>query len=107
MELRPRRHRLPSQARRRIAARWQEILGERLLVVPYEALVEDPDHWIGRILAHCGLPEEPQVFTPHTAERTVTTASVMQVRRPINRDGIGSAAPYREFMTPFIEAYSG
>jgi hypothetical protein len=84
---------------------WQQVLGERLLVVPYESLVEDPQPWIRRILAHCGLDEEPQVFAPHENSRAVTTASVMQVRRPINRQGIGAAEPYRRFLEPFVAAY--
>jgi hypothetical protein len=90
-----------------LLARWQEILGDRLLVVPHEALVTDPENWIRRILAHCGLPEEPQVFAPHETTRAVATASMVQVRRPINREGVGSAAPYREFLQPFIAAYYG
>ena len=90
-----------------LLAQWREILGERLLTVPYESLVADPDAWIRRILAHCGLAEEPQVFAPHENRRPVPTASMMQVRRPINRDAIGSAEPYRQFLTPFIEAYYG
>lgn len=89
----------------RLLAQWQQILGERLLTVPLEALVADPDTWIRRILAHCGLTEEPQAFAPHENRRPVATASMMQVRRPINRDGIGSAEPYRPFMGPFIDAY--
>jgi hypothetical protein len=84
---------------------WQDVLGERLLVVPYEALVTEPERWIRRILAHCGLAEEPQAFAPHESARMVRTASMMQVRRPINRRAIGAAKPYREFMAPFIEAY--
>jgi tetratricopeptide (TPR) repeat protein len=84
---------------------WQAILGERLLVVPYEALVTQPEQAIRRILAHCGLAEEPQAFAPHESERVVRTASMMQVRRPINRAAIGSAEPYREFLQPFIDAY--
>jgi hypothetical protein len=87
--------------------RWQDILGDRLLVVPLEQLVTNPVDWIPRILSHCGLTEEPDVFVPHESSRAVTTSSVMQVRRPINRDGIGSAEPYREFLKPFIDAYYG
>ena len=90
-----------------LLARWSEILGERLLVVPFEALASDPAPWIGRILAHCGLPEEPQAFAPHENDRAVTTSSAMQVRQPINRAGIGSAEPYREFLAPFVDAYYG
>lgn len=91
----------------RLLEDWRQLLGDRLLVVPYEALVDDPQTWIRRILAHSRLDEEPQVFTPHTTRRAVTTASVMQVRRPINRAGIGSAEPYRRYLQPFIEAYYG
>jgi hypothetical protein len=29
----------------------------------------------------------------------------MQVRRPIGRQAIGSAKPYRAFLKPFIDAY--
>jgi tetratricopeptide (TPR) repeat protein len=90
-----------------LLARWREILGERLLVVPYEDLVTEPEPWTRRILAHCDLPEEPQVFAPHENARAVTTASAMQVRRPINRAGIGSAEPYRALLEPFIEGYYG
>ncbi|MBO9518097.1 MAG: sulfotransferase [Porphyrobacter sp.] len=88
-----------------LLARWQDILGERLLVVPYESLVTDPEPWIHRLLAHCRLPHEAQVFTPHENNGPVATSSMMQVRRPINRDGIGSAEPYREFLEPFIGTY--
>ncbi|WP_336981011.1 sulfotransferase [Altererythrobacter fulvus] len=90
-----------------LMARWQEILGDRLLVVSYESLVTQPEIWIRRILQHCGLAEEPQVFSPHENRRTVTTSSVMQVRKPINRAGIGAAQPYREFLAPFVRAYQG
>jgi tetratricopeptide (TPR) repeat protein len=88
-----------------LLARWRDILGERLLVVPYEALVADPATWIRHILGHCGLAEEPGVFAPHENRRAVTTSSVMQVRKPINRAAVGSAEPYRAFLAPFIEAY--
>lgn len=85
--------------------KWQDVLGAKLLVVPYEELVEAPAVWTKRLLDHCGLAEEPGVFSPHRTDRAVMTASVAQVREPINKKGIGVAEPYREFMTPFIDAY--
>lgn len=91
----------------RLLTQWQEILGDRLMVVPYESLVAEPREWIGRILAHCGLAEEPQVHAPHETRRAVATASMLQVRRPIHREAIGSAEPYRPFLEPFIAAYYG
>jgi len=74
--------------------------------VPFEALGSEREHWIRRILAHCGLPDEPQVFAPHENRRPVATAA-MQVRQPINRAGVGSAEAYRPFLEPFIEDYYG
>lgn len=89
----------------RLLREWQHVLGERLLVVPFEELVTEPDPWIRRMLSHCGLTQEPQVLAPHENRGPMLTASAMQVRRPINRAGVGSAAPYRTDLTPFIDAY--
>ncbi len=86
---------------------WQEKLGDRLLVVPYAELVEQPELWTRKLLSHCGLSEETGVFTPHETERVVATASAMQVRQPINRSGLGVAEPYRAHLQPFIDAYYG
>jgi len=86
--------------------RWQEKLGDRLLVVPYEALASKPQESIPQLLAHCGLAVEDQVYRPHETARVVTTASALKVRQPISNAAIGSAEPYREFLGAFIEAYS-
>jgi hypothetical protein len=89
-----------------LLAHWQEKLGDRLLVVPFTEFVDDPERWIRRLLAHCGLAEEPGVFAFHETDRVVATASGLQVRRPINREGVGVAEPYRGFMAPFLDAYA-
>lgn len=90
-----------------VLSQWREILGKRLLIVPFEGLVTEPKQWTRRLLAHCGLDEEPAVFAPQDNRRPVTTSSVMQVRQPINRLGVGSAEPYRRFLQPFVDAYRG
>lgn len=84
---------------------WKEQLGDRLLVVPYAELVDDPAAWTARLLAHCGLADEQAAYTPHLTERRVATASALQVRQPINRSGLGVAEPYRAFLQPFIDIY--
>jgi tetratricopeptide (TPR) repeat protein len=89
-----------------LMAFWKAQLGDRLLIVPYGALVDDPAGWTARLLAHCGLPEEAGAYTPHLTERRVATASALQVRRPINREGLGVAQPYRAYLTPFIDGYT-
>ncbi|MCX7284428.1 MAG: sulfotransferase [Novosphingobium sp.] len=84
---------------------WSSLLPERILVVDYQELVRDSAVQIRRILAHCNLPEESQVFRPHETQRVVSTASVMQVREPINTGAIGAADPYRRHLEPFIKRY--
>jgi tetratricopeptide (TPR) repeat protein len=88
-----------------LLAFWKERLGDRLLVVPYADLVEAPEVWTRRLLDHCGLAEESGAFEPHRTDRVVATASALQVRRPINRDGLNVAAPYRAHLQPFIDLY--
>lgn len=88
-----------------LLAFWKERLGDRLLVVPYAELVESPQAWTRKLLSHCGLGDEPAVYTPHATDRVVMTASALQVRKPINRDGLNVAAPYRGHLQPFVDAY--
>lgn len=89
----------------RLLDHWQEQLGDRLLVLPYADLIEDPALWIGKLTAHCGLQLEPLQHTPHLSRRAVSTASAQQVREPINRKGLGVAEPYRAWLGAFIDAY--
>ena len=88
-----------------LLARWQDILGDRLMIVDYEALVRGKEEGIPRLLAHCGLAVEPQVFTPEKTERLVTTASMSQVRAPINTGAVGKGHRYAGHLAPFVEAY--
>jgi tetratricopeptide (TPR) repeat protein len=85
---------------------WQKVLGKRLLVVPYKELVSAPEEWTRKLLDHCGLAEEAGVFSPHTTKRVVMTASALQVRKPINLDGLNVAQPYKKHLQPFVKAYS-
>lgn len=84
---------------------WSQMFPDRILVVDYQDLVRSPETQIPRILDHCGLPAEPQVFRPHETRRIVSTASVMQVREPINTGAIGAAEAYRQYLAPFTERY--
>ena len=84
---------------------WQDMLGDRLKIVDYEALVADKERVIPRILADAGLAMEPATLTPETNVRLVTTASVAQVRAPINDRAVGRARRYVSYLQPFVDAY--
>lgn len=89
----------------RLFNHWTALRPSKILPVCYAELVSHPSKIIPRIVEHCGLSLEPQQLNPHQSRRAVTTASVAQVRQPINQRPIGSALPYRRHLQPFIDAY--
>ncbi len=70
----------------------RELLGDRLLVVDYAALVASPEEVIPSLIEHVGLAMEDGCLEPHRTERVVRTASTQQVREPIYRDADERAA---------------
>lgn len=89
----------------RLHTHWSALFPDRILNVPYEELVREPNVWIPKILAHAALNEEPQVYDFHETKRSVRTASVQQVRGPISTARIGSAKAYERHLAPFLDAY--
>ena len=75
----------------------------RILAVRYEDVVDDIEGETRRMLDFLGLEFEPQCLEFHKAADAVATASSEQVRQPLNRKGIGSAEPYRQWLGPLIE----
>ena len=64
------------------------------LEVRYGDLVEDPERWARAMVEHLGLAWNDACLRPHENKRVVHTLSHEQVRRPINRDGIGRWRKY-------------
>ncbi len=95
------------RAEDRLRAHWSAVLGDRVLHVPYEALVAAPDHWINRIIDHVGLAPEAGLRDFHTTDRAVTTASFAQVRRPLYKTSLDAWRRYEARLTPFFRAYEG
>jgi tetratricopeptide (TPR) repeat protein len=71
--------------------------------VRYEELVEQPEPEVRRLLESLGLPWDPAVLEFHRLERVVRTPSSEQVRRPLNREGMGIWKPYAEWLGPLRE----
>jgi tetratricopeptide (TPR) repeat protein len=72
--------------------------------VDYKALVESPEEQVRPLLDWLGLEWEPDILNFHSSARTVRTPSAEQVRRPLNREGIGTWKPYAKWVGPLIEA---
>ena len=90
----------------RLFDHYTRLLGPQILVIPYAEMVGDPAGWTRRIDDHCGLALEEAQLSPHRTRRAVITNSASQVREAIHQRGLGSAAPYRDQLAPFIDRYA-
>ncbi|WP_309604322.1 sulfotransferase [Phenylobacterium sp.] len=76
----------------------------RIHRVIYEDLVEDTEHQVRRLLAHCGLAFEPGCLAFHENRRAVRTVSSEQVRRPIFREGLEQWRAFEPWLEPLRTA---
>ncbi len=72
-----------------LMAHWERVMPDRLLRVQHEDVLDDLEGQVRRILDFLNLPFETACLEFHRTERSVQTASAEQVRRPLNRDGVG------------------
>jgi len=75
-----------------------------VLQLRYEDLVDDIESATRRMLGFIGLDYEPDCIDFHLSTGAVATASSEQVRRPLNRQGIGTWRPYAPWLQPLREA---
>ena len=88
----------------KLVGHWQATLGDRLLIVRYEDLVGNFEDTTRRMMAHCGLDWDNRVLGFHETGRAVTSASAMQVRRPIYQTSVGKWRHYENDLVPLIKA---
>jgi tetratricopeptide (TPR) repeat protein len=72
--------------------------------VIHEALVDDPETAVRRLLDYLGLPSDPACLAFYENERAVRTASSEQVRRPLNREGFDQWRPFEPWLGPLKDA---
>ena len=83
---------------------WNAVLPGKVLCVPYEQMVRDPDRTIRALLAHAGLPFEPACLSFHETKRAVRTASAEQVRQPLYSSGVGYWRHFERELEPLRKA---
>ncbi|HEX4739024.1 MAG TPA: sulfotransferase [Allosphingosinicella sp.] len=88
----------------RLMAHFDQIQPGRVIRVLHERLVDGPESEIRRLLDALGLAFDPACLRFHETKRAVRTASSEQVRRPINREGIGQWRPYEPWLDPLKQA---
>jgi len=87
-----------------LMAHWDAVLPDRVLRVDYEAVVDDLDTQVRRMLNFLELPFEAGCLEFHRTQRLVRTASAEQVRQPINTQGVAQWRHYAPWLAPLRDA---
>ncbi len=89
----------------KLTAYWGEVLPKDFFLdVDYEAMVEDLEGQARRMLDFIGLPWDPACLNFYETKRTVRTASVNQVRRPVYKSSSGRWRKHAEQLGPLLKA---
>ena len=88
----------------RLMAHIDAVQPGRVHRVIHETLLDDPEAEVRAMLAFLDQPFEEACLSFHANARAVRTASSEQVRRPINRDGVGQWQPYEKWLDPLKDA---
>jgi tetratricopeptide (TPR) repeat protein len=94
------------QAYERLMAHWRQVLPVRWLDVRYEETVTDLEGVARRLVAWCGLDWEPACLAFHEGRRTVRSASLTQVRRPIYTHAVARWKNYERELAPMLAQLS-
>ncbi|HTT98765.1 MAG TPA: sulfotransferase [Rhizomicrobium sp.] len=95
-----------------LMAHFDAVLPGRIHRVIHEALVEDPEREVRKVLDYCGLVFEENCLRFYENDRAVRTASSEQVRRPISSEGLNQwrhfepwLGPLKDALGPVLDAY--
>lgn len=88
----------------RIMAHWQQVAPVEILEVEYERLVGEPDTTARGMVEFCRLQWQPECLDTARVTRPIETASVWQVRQPINKGSVGKWRRYEHHLKPMIDA---
>ncbi|MGE0754864.1 MAG: sulfotransferase [Alphaproteobacteria bacterium] len=87
-----------------LMAHWQEVLPHVFMTLEYETLIAGPEQQTRTLLDYCGLPWDDACLNFHSTKRAVTTASAMQVRKPIYKTAKKSWAGLEAELEPLRKA---
>ncbi|RKF21702.1 sulfotransferase family protein [Altericroceibacterium spongiae] len=88
----------------RLMDHWDAVLPGKVLRVQHEDVLDNLEGQTRRMLDFIGVSFEENCLDFHRTERAVRTASSEQVRRPINRSGVGAWKPYEPWLGPLRDA---
>ena len=86
-----------------IMSYWIKKYSKNIFVLDNEILVQNQKEITEQLLKFCGLDWEDNCMDFYKTERQVRTASIQQVRQPMNNKSIGAWKKYESFLTELKE----
>ena len=87
-------------------AHWHGAFPGRILDVPYDALVTEPEATAQRVLDFLGLPHQAGLADIAGRQGSVATASAVQLREPVHARFLGQWRRYEPQLQPMQQALS-
>jgi hypothetical protein len=78
-------------------------LRSKIYDLNYDSLVSNPHKEIKSLISWLGWNWDDSYLSPHINPRSVSTASSVQVRSPINSKSIGGWKNYKKMLKPAID----
>ncbi len=91
----------------RLMDHWRKVLPAPVLDVSYEETVTNLEAVARRLVAWCGLEWEPGCLEFQRGQRTVRTASSVQVRQPLYATSVGRWRHYEQALATLLSAIPG
>jgi tetratricopeptide (TPR) repeat protein len=84
---------------------WRAVLPRNAFYeIQYEELVSHPEQEVRKLLAYCELDWNEACLSFHETERTIKTASITQVRKPMYQSSVRRWRRYETNLGPLLEA---
>ncbi len=92
------------QAYEQLMNHWHQVLPGQILTVQHEAVLDDLEGQVRRLLAFIGVEFEAQCLEFYNTRRAIKTPSSEQVRQPIYQSGRHQYKAFTEYLTPLYDA---
>ena len=86
-----------------LMTKYKNRFGSKIYDLNYDSLVSNPHKEIKSLISWLGWKWDDSYLSPHLNPRSVSTASNVQVRSPINSKSIGGWKNYKDMLKPAIE----
>lgn len=83
---------------------WNAVMPGVIHTVQYEELVADVETQARLLVGACGLDWQPECLEYHASKEASTTASTVQVRKPVYRSSVDKWRRYERGLQPLISA---